>query len=299
MEVIATSLETSGKDEGQLGLSLSYFGITEEGRRDVSELSEMSTEVAGEIIESFYDHILSHPESRAHFTDEEQIARVKKGQTKYFSELISAQVDVEYVGNRRKIGRIHERARVTPTLYIGSYSFYLSRLSEIMRDKMAEDPKRTFEIFSSLMKLALFDMSLALETYVETREETISARERELSELPTPVLKLREGLLLVPVVGTLDSYRARMLTVKMLEEIRSKRARSIVLDITGVSSVDSAVANHLIQAMNAARLMGASSILTGMSADVAQSLVKVGVTAEALNTAGDLQQGIELAERLL
>ena len=134
---------------------------------------------------------------------------------------------------------------------------------------------------------------------IEAREDAILMRERELSELPTPVLKLREGLLLIPVVGTLDSYRARSLTVRLLEGIRENRARSVVLDITGVSAVDSAVANHLIQTMSAARLMGASSVLTGLSAEVAQSLVKVGVTGENLNTAGDLQQGIELAEAML
>jgi rsbT co-antagonist protein RsbR len=73
----------------------------------------------------------------------------------------------------------------------------------------------------------------------------------------------------------------------------------VVLDITGVAAVDSAVANHLIQTMSAARLMGVRSVLTGLSAEVAQSLVKVGVTAEKLQTAGDLESGIELADRLM
>jgi rsbT co-antagonist protein RsbR len=113
------------------------------------------------------------------------------------------------------------------------------------------------------------------------------------------VLKLREGLLLIPVVGTLDSHRARSLTVELLEGIREHRAQVVVLDITGVAGVDSAVANHLIQSMSAARLMGAASVLTGISAEVAQALVKIGVSGQQLNTAGDLQQGIKIAEKLI
>jgi rsbT co-antagonist protein RsbR len=87
--------------------------------------------------------------------------------------------------------------------------------------------------------------------------------------------------------------------VTLLNGIREYHARAVVLDITGVGNVDSSVANHLIQAMQAARLMGARSVLTGVSAEVAQSLVRLGVSAAALNTAGDLQSGIEEAEALL
>jgi rsbT co-antagonist protein RsbR len=175
----------------------------------------------------------------------------------------------------------------------------MHRLGHVILDKLAEKPEEAFRLMLALLKISHFDMSLALETYVETREETIQNRERELSELPTPVLKLREGLLLIPVVGTLDSHRARSLTVELLEGIREHRAQVVVLDITGVAGVDSAVANHLIQSMSAARLMGAASVLTGISAEVAQALVKIGVSGQQLNTAGDLQQGIKIAEKLI
>ena len=164
---------------------------------------------------------------------------------------------------------------------------------------MAEDPTTAFKLFISLQKLAHFDMALALETYVEAREHTIEMQQREMSELPTPVLKLRDGLILIPVVGSMNETRARKLTVALLEGIRQWRARAVVLDITGVALVDSAVANHLIQTMQAARLMGARSVLTGVSPDVAQSLVRIGVAVGALNTAGDLESGIAAAEAML
>ncbi len=276
-----------------------WFDLSESDRTQTRELSRIADDVSERIIEAFYAHLLSDQTAARHFRGADHIARVKQGQSRYFRELISADVDDSYIADRRRIGSIHERTGVTPTLYIGSYAYYLNKLALEVQQQMPEAPEKAFTLILSLFKIAHFDMALALETYVDAREETIKARERELSELPTPVLQLRPGLLLIPVVGTLDSYRARTLTVQLLEGIKEHRARAVVLDITGVAAVDSAVANHLIQSMAAARLMGAHSVLTGLSAEVAQSLVKVGVTGEALNTAGDLQRGIQLAENLL
>ncbi|WP_108259228.1 protoglobin domain-containing protein [Mangrovicoccus ximenensis] len=298
-DIIASSGGRHGPPGGQIADQLRWFDITETDRRQAEALAVTADELAEQIIEDFYAHLLSFDDARRHFRSDEQIARVKKGQLKYFRELVTAALDEDYVRNRRQIGQIHERSGVTPTLYVGAYAYYLHRLGHRVMDRMQDDPGRALALLLSLIKIAHFDMAQALETYVEAREATIEQREREMSELPTPVLQLRDGLLLIPVVGTLDSYRARSLTVKLLEGIRDHRARAVVLDITGVAAVDSAVANHLIQTMTAARLMGASSVLTGLSAEVAQALVKIGVTGEALRTAGDLQHGIEMAERML
>ena len=301
-EVISSSLsESEGKPDldHDLKNAMRWFDLSNHDRTQTSELSEIAEDVGERIIEAFYTHLLADESASRHFRDDAHIAQVKKGQMRYFRELISADLDNSYITDRRRIGSIHERTGVTPTLYIGAYAFYLNKLASVVLERMKDDPTKAFRMVLSLFKIAHFDMALALETYVDAREETIKARERELSELPTPVLQLRPGLLLIPVVGTLDSYRARTLTVQLLEGIKEHRARAVVLDITGVAAVDSAVANHLIQTMAAARLMGARPVLTGLSAEVAQSLVKVGVTAEALSTAGDLQRGIELAEHLL
>lgn len=298
-EIIASSFNQQNTDETVFADMLAFFDISGTDQSNTAELAEISDKMGGQIIDAFYEHLLRFDVAARHFTSDEQIERVQKAQTTYFHSLLGAELDAAYIEDRRRIGSIHERAGVTPSLYIGAYAYYLKHLGHIVLDVMEANPRRASEMVLSLMKLAMFDMSLALERYVEARENTIEQRERELSELPTPVLKLRDGLLLIPVVGTLDSYRARSLTVQLLEGIRGHRARAVVLDITGVAAVDSAVANHLIQTMTAARLMGADSVLTGMSAEVAQALVKVGVTGEQLNTAGDLQQGIQTAEDLL
>ena len=234
-DVISSSITGDAADAKSLANALAWFDITAADQEATQRLSGVSEEMAGELIEEFYNHILSFDAASKHFQDEGHINRVKHAQVRYFQELVSAEIDGTYIENRRMIGRIHERAGVTPTLYIGAYAFYMHRLGHVILDKHKESPDEAFRLMLALLKISHFDMSLALETYVETREETIQQRERELSELPTPVLKLREGLLLIPVVGTLDSHRARSLTVQLLEGIREHRAQVVVLDITGVA----------------------------------------------------------------
>jgi rsbT co-antagonist protein RsbR len=135
-------------------------------------------------------------------------------------------------------------------------------------------------------------------SFVEERERVISEQQQALRELSTPVLQLRERLLILPIIGALDSSRARQLTEQLLGAIQKNRARVVVIDITGVATVDRSVANHLVQTVEASRLMGASTILTGLSAEIAQTLVDLGVDLGMMRTVGDLQGGLIEAERL-
>jgi rsbT co-antagonist protein RsbR len=136
-------------------------------------------------------------------------------------------------------------------------------------------------------------------SFVEERERIIRQQQEAIRELSTPVLQVRERLLILPIIGVLDSLRARQLTEQLLTAIRINRARVVVVDITGVPAIDLTVANHLVQTVNASRLMGADVIITGLSSEIAQTLVDLGVDLGIIQTVGDLQGGIEEAERLL
>src|SRR3954466_15609775 len=157
--------------------------------------------------------------------------------------------------------------------------------------------------------------------FVQERERIIRQQQEAIRELSTPVLQVRERLLILPIIGVLDGQRARQLTEQLLRGlrttggragrrppqpteqllrgIRTNRARVVVIDITGVPAIDSTVANHLVQTVDASRLMGASVIITGLSSEIAQTLVTLGVDLSKVNAVGDLQGGIEEAERLL
>jgi rsbT co-antagonist protein RsbR len=135
--------------------------------------------------------------------------------------------------------------------------------------------------------------------FVQERERVIRQQQEAIRELSTPVLQVRERLLILPIIGVVDSERARQLTEQLLRGVRSNRAKVVVMDITGVPSVDATVANHLVQTVEAARLLGATVIVTGLSPEIAQTLVTIGVDLSKMNTVGDLQGGIEQAERVL
>jgi rsbT co-antagonist protein RsbR len=135
--------------------------------------------------------------------------------------------------------------------------------------------------------------------FVQERERVIREQQEAIRVLSTPVLQVRERLLILPIIGVIDPQRARQLTEQLLQGIRTNRAKVVVIDITGVPVMDATVANHLVQTVEAARLLGATVIITGLSPEIAQTLVTIGVDLGKMNTVGDLQGGIEEAERAL
>ncbi|HXJ46635.1 MAG TPA: STAS domain-containing protein [Candidatus Dormibacteraeota bacterium] len=135
--------------------------------------------------------------------------------------------------------------------------------------------------------------------FVQERERVIRQQQEAIRELSTPVLQVRERLLILPIIGVIDPQRARQLTEQLLRGIRTNRAKVVVIDITGVAAMDVTVANHLVQTVEASRLLGATVIVTGLSPEIAQTLVTIGVDLGKMNTVGDLQGGIEQAEKLL
>jgi rsbT co-antagonist protein RsbR len=136
-------------------------------------------------------------------------------------------------------------------------------------------------------------------SFVEERERVIREQQEAIRELSTPVLQIRNRLLILPIIGVLDSQRARQLTEQLLAAIQANRAKVVVIDITGVATIDVTVANHLVQTVEASRLMGASAIITGLSSRIAKTLVDLGVDLSMMKTVGDLQGGLEEAERAL
>jgi rsbT co-antagonist protein RsbR len=123
----------------------------------------------------------------------------------------------------------------------------------------------------------------------------IQTQALQIRELSTPLMPLHTGLLALPLVGTLDSHRASQIMETLLEGIARQQADVVIMDITGVPVVDTAVGNHLLQAARAAELLGARVILVGISAEVAQTMVQLGINLSRIVTLATLQAGIEYA----
>ncbi len=131
-----------------------------------------------------------------------------------------------------------------------------------------------------------------LKTLELEKQEKIESQKEELIELSTPVIDVWEGVLTVPVLGSLDSERASRISEALLTEIVEKRATAAIIDISGISAVDSAVADRLIRTAKAVRLVGAEAVLTGVGVEIAQTIADLGIDMEGLKTMSTLKDGL-------
>ena len=185
----------------------------------------------------------------------------------------------------------------------GTWFELISVFRAVVRHRMLElagkDLQRATKVGDGMNAMLDFAMASLGEAYLETKEEIIREQQEAIREISTPVLQVHDRLLIIPVVGVVDTHRARLLTEGLLRAVRDRRAKGVVMDITGVPIVDSKVANHIAQACEAARLMGCRVVLTGISPEIAQTLVTIGAELRGVRTLGDLQSGIEEVERFL
>jgi rsbT co-antagonist protein RsbR len=133
------------------------------------------------------------------------------------------------------------------------------------------------------------------EVYLKAREETIRRQQEEMLELSTPVVKLWEGILALPLIGTLDSARTQVVMESLLEAIVQTNSKMAIIDITGVPTVDTVVAQHLLKTVTAARLMGADCIISGVRPQIAQTIVHLGINLLDITTKATLSDAFSLA----
>jgi rsbT co-antagonist protein RsbR len=217
----------------------------------------------------------------------------------HLKAIAKGEYGASYVEERLTLGVLYARAGLDSRVFLGAFHHLMRTIGFAVMEKYKKDPTEGFENFMSLKKVSFFDLGLIVDTIIFERERVIRQQQDAIRELSTPVMQIRERLLMLPIIGVIDTQRAKQLTEDLLQAIRRNRAKVVVMDITGVPIVDSKVANHLVQSVLAARLMGATAIITGLSSQVAQALVTLGVDVTKLNTVGDLQGGIEEAERVL
>lgn len=158
----------------------------------------------------------------------------------------------------------------------------------------ADNKQGTEEIWAAtelLDKLGLYTS----EVFLKTREEVILRQQQEMLELSTPVVELWQGILALPLIGTLDSARTQIVMQNLLEAVVAKGADLAIIDITGVPTVDTLVAQHLLKTVAAARLMGADCIISGIRPQIAQTIIHLGVDLSGVLTKATLADALQLA----
>jgi rsbT co-antagonist protein RsbR len=190
------------------------------------------------------------------------------------------------------------RSRATQGFTSGETAMFVFSLKQPIFAKLRQelrDPaalsEETWAISTLIDQLGLYTVDL----YQKGREEVISRQQQELMELSTPVVKLWDGVLALPLIGTLDSSRTQVVMENLLEQIVSTGASLAIIDITGVPTVDTLVAQHLLKTVAAARLMGADCIISGIRPQIAQTIVHLGVELGNVITKASLADAFAIA----
>jgi rsbT co-antagonist protein RsbR len=184
--------------------------------------------------------------------------------------------------------------------------FMQRTLIEALEDdqKGGAGQKATAQDFDELKTILLFlsttfnELNLAVfQAYLEEKEKTIYAQEAELRETATPITEIWDGVLTLPIIGTLDSSRTMLIMEALLNRIAQERANAVVMDLTGVRNIDSQVSHHLIQMVRAVQLMGAEAILTGIRPEIARALTSLNIDLGSVTTRATLSDGLKEAFR--
>ena len=168
-------------------------------------------------------------------------------------------------------------------------------LFALIREKLGKNQDSLFDSIRSATQLLDSLALITTDAYIVTREELIVRQQQELLELSTPVVKLWDGILALPIIGTLDSARTQVVMESLLQTVVATNSRFAIIDITGVPTVDTLVAQHLLKTITAARLMGAECIISGVRPQIAQTIVHLGINLEDVITKAKLSDAFALA----
>ena len=197
-----------------------------------------------------------------------------------------------------ELSRLRAQQGFTPS---ETATFVLS-LKQALFERLREHLKDPAALFQAIWDTTLLLDRLGLyttEIYQQSRDQVIGRQQQELLELSTPVVQLWEGVLALPLIGTLDSARTQVVMESLLQKIVETGAGIAIIDITGVPTVDTLVAQHLLKTVSAARLMGADCIISGIRPQIAQTIVHLGVELHDVITKATLADALAIALRRL
>lgn len=179
---------------------------------------------------------------------------------------------------------------------------YIFSLKDALIRVIQEEIKDPAVLGRESLRLGKLMDSLAMitfETYLKGREEVILRQTDEIAEISTPVIRVWEGIVALPIIGTLDSARTQIVMESLLQQIVDTSSSIAILDISGVPAVDSLVAQHLIKTVSATRLMGAECVISGIRPEIAQTIVHLGIDLSGITTKATLESALKFAFNLL
>ncbi len=265
---------------------------------DIARIREAGKLINSEIddhIDTFYMWLKNHQEYTIFFgNNPKKLSRVMEMQKIHWLSFFEAKLDQKWFSSRIHIGDVHAQINLPNDIYFAGMSVSGKSLVDRIR-KIKPAIKDAEEMASSIIKLVFLDSFVVIEEISRIQREKLSAGSQALIEMSTPVTPIWEGILLLPLLGIVDSTRTQDIMNKTLTEIGRTRAKVFVLDISGVASMDTSVANQLMKISKATQLMGCETIISGISPTIARTLVELGVSVGDIKTTATLRDSFELA----
>lgn len=272
-----------------------FLDFTDEDAAFLKMLHPFAIEYADIFVDKLYDHLLKFPDTKRFLGDEKMLMRLKLAQKAYFMDLTSGEYGEEYFNSRIKVGITHQRIGLPPRVYMSTYCYYMQLIIPQIYGNPTFDIETANGIFLALHKIINLDQELAISAYIHATDEVISRQTEEILEMSTPVIQIWEGVVAAPIIGMLDSGRTQQFMERLLETIVQTNSPVALIDITGVPQIDTATAQHLIDTINAVKLLGSQVIITGVRPVIAQTLVHLGIDLSGIITRPTMASGLKVA----
>ncbi len=268
-------------------------------------LKPVMTEKIPEMITEFYKWMVELPEYGHFFGgNKEMLSRVQKAQEIYWHELLEANLDDVFIQKRMRLAQTHSRINLPLDSYFAALAFFTNWVMDLVNEQSKEaENEQLYNALAAFVKIQQIDMAIVVNEYNERKgsekNELIQRQAITITKLATPIAVLAEDILLVSIIGVIDSKRAQDVLETTLTKVLETTSKVTIIDIAGVDMVDTAVANHLIKMTKAIKLMGCSCILSGVSPAIALTVVQLGIDLKELNTKAVLRDAVESAYEIV
>ena len=275
------------------------FSITATDNELVRQAGTMLIDFLPEFITKWYEWLNEQEEFSLFFgSNSNNLKRIREQQMIHWQSFFTAHIDDQYIKERRHIGEVHARIGLPNDIYFAG----MSMASQLLSDELwniKPMPANIGDIANALTKHIFLDTYLVIDEIALIQSFRLSESHKAMVEMSTPVTPIWEGILLLPLLGILDSSRAQDIMNKSLSKIAVERTKVFILDVSGVASVDTAVANQLIKITKATQLMGCDAIISGISPSIARTIIELGVSVGEVKTTSTLRDAFEIALKLI
>lgn len=277
--------------EGQSAAELmELYAIGSDDLDRVRDFGHKAVPHMDDMVVKWYAWLQRQPEYDQFFSDPETLKRVKQLQANYWERFMDGSVTDDYVAQRARVGEAHARIGLPLNTYFAGMNMFLDLFQRLVEQAFPQKERGAVTI--AVAKLLHLDTAIVVDTYNRIVEDTLTAQAKSLMEMSTPVTQIWSGILLLPIVGIIDSARARDIMNATLAKIAETQARIFILDISGVGVVDTAVANNLIKITRATRLMGCECTISGVSPAIAQTIVDLGIDVGRIKTTANMKDAL-------